>query len=241
MKSLIKRLNHRKHLVFIDLEGTQFSHEMIALGAIRVKINEHGHIKHKSKGIKLYVKTKSSIGSLVRKMTGITEDLLEQKGCSFATALLKFKNYCGRTFSKSVFITFGSHDIRIINKTLGANLDADEKIVKQIVKSHIDLASIISMFVKDDKQNSLSLYNYLLTFNLTPTGVHHDPLDDAVNLMNLYEALFKEKDVLFNNYLKVLANCKQCDPPVSFVIKQLLEDKEVTPQQFKDAIRKYIG
>ena len=45
MKYLEKHLNKRKILCFLDLEGTQFSHEMIALGAVKVDIKKDGSIK----------------------------------------------------------------------------------------------------------------------------------------------------------------------------------------------------
>lgn len=45
MKALNKHLNNVKTLCFLDLEGTQFSHEMIAIGAVKVSIRKDGSVK----------------------------------------------------------------------------------------------------------------------------------------------------------------------------------------------------
>ena len=45
MQALEKILKGRKSLCFIDLEGTQFSHEMIAIGAVKVDVRRDGSIK----------------------------------------------------------------------------------------------------------------------------------------------------------------------------------------------------
>ena len=49
MKKFEKLLKGHKSLVFLDFEGTQFSHEMIAIGAMHVVIDRHGFIKKHKK------------------------------------------------------------------------------------------------------------------------------------------------------------------------------------------------
>ena len=44
-----KLLKGHKSLVFLVFEGTQFSHEMIAIGAMHVIIDRHGYIKKHKK------------------------------------------------------------------------------------------------------------------------------------------------------------------------------------------------
>lgn len=45
MKSLFKLIGKRKTIIFLDLEGTQFSHEMIAFGAVRVDLDKNYKVK----------------------------------------------------------------------------------------------------------------------------------------------------------------------------------------------------
>ena len=64
MKDLEKIINSRKSLCFLDLEGTQFSHEMIAIGAIKVDIRKDLSIKKIHKGYYSLVLAKNKIGKL---------------------------------------------------------------------------------------------------------------------------------------------------------------------------------
>lgn len=43
MKNVLKKLKGRHYLCFLDFEGTQFSHEMIAYGAVLVTIDKKGY------------------------------------------------------------------------------------------------------------------------------------------------------------------------------------------------------
>ena len=74
-KKLLTVLKGHKVLVFMDYEGTQFSHEMIAIGAILVVIDQKtGRIKKKKAPFKTYVKAHNRIGSYVERLTGINEN-----------------------------------------------------------------------------------------------------------------------------------------------------------------------
>ena len=112
MKSLVKILNHRKHILFIDLEGTQFTHEMIAFGAIKVDLDDNGNIKKVYPGIKEYVKPVGAIGKYVEQLTGINQDLLNKKGISYKEAIEKIKKYCGSSFEKMAFMKIGRASCR---------------------------------------------------------------------------------------------------------------------------------
>ena len=50
MKKLARLIGHHRTLVFLDLEGTQQSHELIALAAIKADLNEDLTIKKLTKG-----------------------------------------------------------------------------------------------------------------------------------------------------------------------------------------------
>ena len=70
MKKFEKLLKGHKSLVFLDFEGTQFSHEMIAIGALHVVIDRHGYIKKAKKPFRAYVKAHNRVGKIVTDLTG---------------------------------------------------------------------------------------------------------------------------------------------------------------------------
>jgi len=240
MKILQKKLNHYRHLLFIDLEGTQLSHELIAFGVIKATLNADGTILRSYKGLKKYVIAHNPIGHIVTKLTGIKQETLNNEGISYQKALLAIKNYCGNQFKKMKFITFGNHDLRILNQSLIYNVEADEDIVKQINKNHIDLSLMISQYIKDEKNNPLSLVNNLKVFSLPFNGTHHDPLNDAFNLMALYKSCFSQKDVIYESYLKVLHQMKHLPKPIDVILNKLLSGEDVSSDQFQKLVKDSI-
>ena len=107
MKKLAKATRGRKQLIFLDLEGTQFSHELIAIGAIKATIKTDGTIKKLYPGFKHYVLATQNVGNYVEKLTGITDDLLAREGIPFDKILLMLKKYVGTNLSKTKFRHLG--------------------------------------------------------------------------------------------------------------------------------------
>ncbi len=240
MKSLVKAINKRKHILFIDLEGTQFSHEMIALGAVKVDLDYKFRIKKIYKGIKFYVKSVGPIGHFVQDLTGITPELLSSEGIPFKVAIEQVKKYCGLSFKKMAFMTFGNHDLRILAKSLEASPSADAEAVHHIIKNDIDMSAILSQYVKDEHGNPYSLVNYLKLFGAEPTGESHDPLNDALDLLKLYKVVLKSPDKLYEEYLKVLKNMKHFPDPIHNAVVKLINGEDVTSKEFKENIRNYL-
>ena len=82
MKKFERLLKGHKPLVFLDFEGTQFSHEMIALGAFNTT-DSRGFIKKTKKPLKIYVKAHNRVGKIVTELTGITDEMLKEKASHF--------------------------------------------------------------------------------------------------------------------------------------------------------------
>ena len=200
MKKLLNQFKGHKCLVFMDFEGTQFSHEMIAIGAVLTIIDKNGNIKKYKEPFKLFVKSKNRVGKVVTNLTGITDDKLQKEGVSFAQALFAFKKYCGISFKKASFITFGNHDMKILSSSLSYNLDTPREIVSQMQKNYVDYLSFISEFIKDEGNNPYSLVNYIKHFNLQEAGNAHDPEVDAINLAHLYQAFLDNKAIVLEDY-----------------------------------------
>lgn len=240
MKKIQKILRGRKQLVFLDLEGTQFSHEIIALGAVKAIINEDGTLKKIYPGFKLYITAKNSVGKVVEEMTGITDSFLKTSGISFDEALPQFKKYVGSNFSKTKFVVFGTHDLRILRQSLIYTPEADHNLVKTIIKNNLDLNALISEFIKDENNNTLSLVNLCKFFNIPPLEPAHDPLNDALMLSYLYSAMLKEKELIKESYTNVILNAKGVPNPVRRLIHKLRSGESVTKDDLMTFVEEEI-
>ena len=241
MKKFERLLKGHKSLVFLDFEGTQFSHEMIAIGATHVIIDRHGYIKKHKKPFRVYVKAHNRVGKIVTELTGITDEMLKQKGVSFFTAMSELKKYCGLSFRKSSFITFGNHDMKILSSSISYSFDFPKEIVQCIQQNYIDFSAFISEFMRDDKGNPLSLIRYCDAFGVPQAGRAHDPAVDAENLAWLYDATMRKSEILVDEYKKVLKSFNHFPQPVSNVIKKLASEETVTSEEFEKEIKDYIA
>lgn len=239
MRNFIKKLEKYDQLLFLDLEGTQESHELIALSAILATLKEDKTIASLESPFTVYVRPKHRIGNYVKKLTGITEDIIEEKGISYDEALLQLVHYVGgeEIFKNIAFVTFGNHDLRIFHQSLKYSPVTNPEIVTIIGKNYIDLSAVISQFVKDQKGNPLSLANYCDRFEIPFTGTAHDPYYDALNLAYLYDAFLKRRDIVFEEYKNVLAKSPKLPAPIRSVVNNLLKGKSVTPEDFDYEVR----
>lgn len=243
MQKLVKGLKGHKVLVFLDFEGTQFSHEMIAIGAITVTIDmKSGRIKKRKNPFRIYVKAKNKIGKYVTDLTGISEDTLKEKGVSFDTAMKSLKKYVGLYFKRATFITFGNHDLRILNQSIAYNMNYPKDICSQIQKNYFDFGTFISELIRDDKGNPLSLVHYCELFNVPEAGKAHDPEVDAINLANLYDAFVANKPLVATEYKKHLVhNSSHYPEPIASAIKKLASGQNFTAKEFDEEVNKYIS
>lgn len=241
MKKIEKLLKKHQYIAFMDFEGTQFSHEMIAMGAIIAKVNKNGTVKAFKKPFKCYVKAKNKIGTYVTNLTGINDTVLKENGVCFRKAMELFKKYCGIHFSKNMsFVTFGNHDMRILSQSVMYNLDAPREICSIIMKNYIDFSTLISEFVRDDKYNPMSLVHYCELYGVKVEGNPHDPEFDAISLAYLYVEFLKRKSLTLDEYLKVLKRGNNLPVPVKNVIAKLAVGQNVSAEEFKDEARKYL-
>ncbi len=241
MAKLEKVLKTRKSICFLDLEGTQYSHECIALGAIVCTINKNGSIRKRREPFKVYIKSKNKIGKYIENLTGITDQFLSQNGLSFKDALEKFFKYLGAYAKGSLYITYGSHDMTILNQTIAYNLDAPVEKCKVIQKNYLDFQTIFNEYVKDDQNNVLSLIHACELFEcVDPSLQAHDPENDAIQLANLYEALFDRKDILFDRYKKVLVANNKLPTPIAKLLKDIGDGKSVNQEDYDKYIKEEI-
>lgn len=232
MKDLEKRIQNHRSLCFLDLEGTQFSHEMIAIGAVKVDLRKDMTIRKYHKGYYSLVKAKNKVGRVVNDLTGITDDDLKKNGKPFRVVVNELKQYLGRAFSKTIFVTFGNHDLRILAQSLAYNLDAPKEDVHLMIKHSFDLSDFISTFVKDEKGNTYSLANMLKVFGVEFKGTQHNAYNDALNLAYLYDAFLKNPMIVKSEYKKVLSKMHHLPLPIQKAIEKLSKGMSVSPSDF---------
>lgn len=221
----------------MDLEGTQFTHEMIAIGAIKVDIKKDGSIKKIHKGYYTLVKAKNRIGKVVTDLTGITEEDVKKNGVSFRVALEGLKKYLGRNFTKCLFVTFGNHDFRIMSQSLAHNLDVKKDDVEIIIKHQFDFTEFMNQYIKDENNNNLSLANALKVFGLDFNGTQHDALADTKNLVYLYDAFLKNKEIVAEEYRKTLGMYRHLPEPIHLVVEKLARKENVSAKEFEQYIK----
>ena len=241
MRELQKHINHRTMITFLDLEGTQFSHEMIAIGAVKVSLKKDGSIRKIHKGYYSLVKPKNKIGKVVVDLTHIKEEDVKKYGKPFRVVISDLKKYLGREFTKTLWITFGNHDQRILAQSLAYNLDAPKEDVQLMIKHSFDFSEFTANFVRDENSNTYSLANLLKLYGVEFKGTQHNALADALNLAYLYQAFIDRQDVTKVEYKKVLVKQKHLPEPVHKLLVSLLsENKAVTPEDIDESIEEYL-
>jgi DNA polymerase III, alpha subunit (gram-positive type) len=235
MRELNKHLNDSKVVVFLDFEGTQYTQEIIAIGAIKAVLDNKNQIKKTYPGFKFYVKATGSVGKIVNKLTGITDEKLQNEGLDFKKAMKLFEKYIGHHHDIK-FITYGNFDMRLLHQSAVQAKINEEEFIKNIYKNYIDFSTILSHYVRSPQGTQLSLADALSIFQITPEGAAHDPLFDAKNLMFLYKALIKNKGILEAEYEKVLLNNHVYPAPITKIIKDLEKNGTATLSDLK----KYI-
>ena len=240
MEAFKKILKNRHTLVFMDFEGTQFSHEIIAIGLCKTHCDDNGMIDGDYQTYKRYVKSYGPIGKIVNHMTNITPEILKEEGVTFETALQEIREFVGDDINDTAFIAFGSNDVKMIIDSLKYSKPTNDHIGLDICKHSIDFLAFLSQFIKDDKGNNYSLVNYLKLYNKEPFGQSHDPLNDAIDLMNLYKEFMDNKEIRSREYINVIKKQKIYPTPIKRIINKLLNNECVTPEDFKKEIDKYI-
>ena len=236
MKVLTNALKGSRTIVFFDFEGTQFSQEIVALGAIKVDIDEKNQIMKKYNSFKVYIKANDKIGPIVSNITGLTDKFILENGIEYKEALDKFQKYIGNISKDIKFISYGNFDMRLLHCTNEINNITDNELTTKIFKNYIDFSSILKIFVKSYKNETLSLVDALKVFKVTPKKDIHNPETDAINLMMLYEAFLKNKKILKEEYTKVIQKYTSFPAPIAKTLSKLYKEGKVTIDDFNEFI-----
>lgn len=240
MEAFKKLLGNRHTLIFMDFEGSQFSHEIIAIGCSKVTCDDNGKIISDYQTFKRYVKCYGMIGRIVTRLTNITPEILRNEGVTLETMFDELNDFIGDNIDDCCFIAFGSNDVKMIIDSIKISKPKNDAVGLAICKHSLDFLAFISQYIKDEKGNNYSLTNYLKLYNVEPFGQSHDPLNDAIDLMNLYSHFMEDKELRAREYLQILKKQKVFPAPIKKIIAKLMNNEVVTPQDFKKEINKYV-
>ncbi len=231
MEIFLRETKNVDALVFMDLEATFFTSEMIEIGAYLAEINKDGSIKKVHAPFKRYVKAKHQVGFHVAQLTGITDEKLRNEGEDFPAVLSSFRKYVGKFWDSCRFVTFSEHDMVIVKNTMAQYRDLNPSYARNIYRHHLDLQRLLDRYIQDQNGNPYSLTNYLKVFGLEFDGKAHDAIYDALNLLDLYKVAREGKEIFIKEYKNVLCGAKT-RPVVKEIIHMLSEGKTVTPEMF---------
>lgn len=243
MRLLKEEIGERRELVFLDLEGTQLSHETIAIGACKYFCGPD-LLPLPGKKIQVFkrlIKPQSPVGGVVTILTGITDDRLKTEGITFHKALVELMTFTKCT-GKKVYITFGNQDLNMLYQSkVRANDQLCQDFYDHIKRNWFDMQAFVSRFVHDERHMTFSQPKLLEIYEAKNLQHAHDPLYDAENLMNLFIQVIKRPDITLREFKKNLLTSKDFFIISKPFIDDLCNGKDVSAVDFNKAIEDYLS
>ena len=240
MKELQRALRGKKCLLFIDLEGTQITHEMIEIGAYKVLLRDDLSIKKVFKPYHAYVQAKHRVGAVVTKLTGITDLQLKREGIPFRLVLAQLKKYLGKDYDSALLVSYGSQDALIIRASGENNMDAPKEDSRNLARRFFDLAEFAHRYVKRSDGNQYSLTDILKLYGVEFEGTAHNAQADAYNLFLLFKAMIEHPEITKEEYKKAIATITHLPAPIVKTIRALSAGKTVSPEEFDQWVKEAI-
>ncbi len=232
MKIINEQLKDSKTIVFLDFEATETTREIISIGAIKADLDNKKQIKKTYEGFRCYVKTNTHITPIIRKITGLNDEILKRDGISFEKAINKLHRYVGNDLTFVHFLTYGNFDIRLLHDTAEKHNLLQNTLVLRIFHKNLDFSNFLFQYARKENRQYLSLVNALQLFKITPVEPLHDSLSDATNLMLLYKAFLNKRNILKEEYLKVITTNPHLDNPIKKLLKDILKDGVTNKENF---------
>ncbi len=244
MRLLEEEIGQPKELVFLDLEGTQLSHETIAIGACAYYCDEH-LLPAKGKKIRIYkqfVKSEGKVGGVVTVLTGITDSQLKEQGVPFSKALSELVEFSKCPGGKRKYITFGNQDLNMLRvSTFKDDSGKAKQFYYHIKKNWFDLQEFVSRYVHDARHITYSQPKLLEIFEAENLKHAHDPLYDAENLKNLFIQVLTRPDIMVREFEKGMFTGKEVGNVLKPVLVDLSGGRDVTAQKFRSYLEAYFS
>ena len=232
-----------EHILFLDIEGTQLKHEVIAIGAVLCDVNEDLVPTGKKSTFKCYVKPNSKVGNLVTMITGIDEETVAIEGINFVEAMHKLSVFLGNKTRNLKVLTYGNQDKVMLKNSFRVFNDHSQFITSFmafIERNVVDISPFFARYINGNKANLISLINLRKFFKLEPAGQSHDPLVDSLDLYNIYEAVSRDPSLIVESYKEMLLNTDRLPLPVKKLIIALYRGDTVTKEDFLNNISEYF-
>ena len=155
-------------------------------------------------------------------MTNITDSFLKTNGLSFEDSIEKMREYIGDDLNHTLFVCFGNNDTRMLIESMRISHPKNQPLAKTWLPHFFDLI------------------NFLKLYNIEPTGVSHNPLNDAKDLKNLYIKFLNDKETLLIEYRKLLLKMKLIPEPVKKLLFDIMDDKEINKDIFNQYLKNYL-
>jgi inhibitor of KinA sporulation pathway (predicted exonuclease) len=243
MKILKSVLDDCQHLLFIDLEGTQFGHEVIAIGAVLIDCDKDYIPVGKPDFFKCYVKANTDIGTVIEAMTGITDELLEKEGISFEEAMERLNTFLGHRTNNLKMLTYGDQDCHMLSCSYKMTEEKSpflKSFIGYLLRNNVDMGTFFSRYIRGKKNELVSLTHMREFFSIPPSGEAHDPLVDATDLYHIYEAFSSDKELIKKSYKKLLKDTNIIPQPIKTLIVQLVDGKDVSAADFDKILDIYF-
>ena len=122
-------------------------------------------------------------------LTGITQNLLNEKGKSINDAI---KIFAGYTSDCRKIVSWGNYDKKflydaIIRNNIKENPWLD--VLNMLLFKHVNLKEVMKLTCK---MKPIDLQNAMKYFGINPTGKLHNALDDSLNTHKIYKKVMKK-------------------------------------------------
>ena len=245
MKILQNEFPKTDKLLFLDLEGTQYHHEIIEIGAILVSLDDEKRIDRSIpfKHLKVYCKPHEEVGKVVTDLTGITEDIISEKH----RPVVIHRAILGTFDSNLRVVVFGNLDKTMLKYTASFYSLGDVAFSTSwfLAKRIWDFSTFISRYVvnMENGGKAFSQLKLMEIFSVLPCGQAHDSYNDAFNLLNLYDKVTKSPEILADNYLKILLNDSNKLKESNFmfeILKRIINGETITKNKLMELLIEYF-
>ncbi len=238
--ALHKFLDGSDLIVFLDFEGTQFSHKVISIGLVACKKEKDSLLFDMQNPWKYqrYILTEDPLGPIVEEMTKINADLLHKKGIPLHQAILEI-NKMLRPYKKK-FICYGSLDMKMMHLSIDENNQTEADFFKNMTKNHLDFHSYLEKRISNEKGQSYSIEKLLSLFSLSSEGMFHDPLTDALDLMKIFSSYVSDEERTIELVLKNYKKNPHTSKIDKKIVSRLIEKGEVNLTDLKEILKEQL-
>lgn len=177
-------------IAVIDLELNQPSDKIIQIGAVCLDVKS-GKIAEGHKSFNVYVLPDEPMNPTIVNLTGITDQLLKQKGIPLYQALTEFWLWMKESGAGKNISAWGVDYYEVINESKKLGVEYPNRLRCLNIK---EMASVLRCSFPTEKSRG-GLSNTMELFKLPFVGTPHDAYWDAFNtakLLSLFQKLVEK-------------------------------------------------